>query len=161
MPFYASQSPQSSSTPWQQIGNTYSDYLHDGRTSYELQDDWRHQAYNPIASDGQMAQTYFSGPPAHSRTTDTASFNREAYRHSPYSYHTHGQAGFQPTVPSHQSYTSGSIPSGYVTADAYLQSGDHLSSFGYGGDHAQRSLLDDNPSHRPCVSPIVAREEFC
>ncbi|KAI0092582.1 hypothetical protein BDY19DRAFT_492985 [Irpex rosettiformis] len=154
MPFYAAQSSQSGSTPWQQVGNTFSDYFHDGRTSYEQRNDWQHQAYGPIASDEQMAQSYFNGVPAHQRITGPVTFNTDAYNSSPYSYHTHGHADFQSTVPSHQSYTSGPIPSGYVTADAYLQSGDHLQSFGYGQGHGRRSLLDDGPSHR---SPYPAQ----
>lgn len=157
MPLYASQSV---ATPWQQAGNTYPDYFYDGRTSYEQRGDWRHQAYGPITPDGQMGQAYFSGVPAQQRTTDSVAFNRDAYNQGPYSYHTRGQADFQTTVPSHQSYTSGSIPSGYVTTDAYLQSGDHSSPFGYGGGHGHRSLLDGEPSHRACVCYILGLRGF-
>ncbi|KAI0698900.1 hypothetical protein BC835DRAFT_1304692 [Cytidiella melzeri] len=149
--FYQSQSSQSSTTPWQQSGSSYPDYFHDGRTSFEQRNDWRHQANGPIATEGQVSQSYLNVIPDQPRTSDVV-FSRDTYSQATYSYQTYGQPGFQTTLPSHQSYTDGSFPSGYVTSDAHLGSGDQPLPFGYGGGPGRTSLLDQHSSHRSSFS---------
>lgn len=157
-PYHASHSSQGSATSWHSTGTSYQDYFPDGRTSFEQQNDWRSQSYGPTASEVQLSQpSYFGGVPV--QPVASAPFGRDVYDQATYSYHTHGQPGFQAGIPSHQTYADGSFPSGYVTSDAHLGPGDQSLAFGYVRGQGSSSLPVQQPSHRSYVCLLAVSDD--
>lgn len=148
VPYYASHSSRSGTSSWQQTGPSYESYFPDRRLSYEQQADWRNQAYGSINPEAQLSQPYFGGLPGHARPTE-ADFAPDEYDQATLSYHSYGQPSLQPAVPSHQSYTGGAFPSGFVTTGAHLGSGDQSLAYGYSQEHGRAAFQAQIPSHRP------------
>lgn len=144
VPYYSS---HNRTTSWQHTGSTYESYFPDGRTSLEQQGDWRNQTYASIAPEPQLSQPYFSGLPAHPTSTE-ATFAGDEYDQATLCYHTYGQSTLQPGIPSHPGYAGGTFPSGFITTEAHLGSGDQSLSYGYGQQHGRVAFRAQIPSHR-------------
>lgn len=146
-PYFHGHSPRRSPTSWQQASSAY-DYFPETPNTYEEQGHWQTQGYGLSPSAAQVPPQFFGGAPAQTRAARPA-YSGEDYNQPTYSYHTYGQGtSVQPTIPSHQGYSAGTFPNGYVAPDAHVGAADPSLSYGYGGGHGRATLQAHLPSQR-------------